>query len=634
MKKTYIVILLVSCLIFGLISLVLANGQKEQYFEKSVTFSKDATLEEKLEIASRLVPSPQQLEWQQLELTAFLHFGINTFTGREWGDGKDDPQIFDPTEFDADQWISTLKDSGFKMAIITAKHHDGFCLWPTRTTKYSVKYSNWRDGKGDVVADVKKACDKYGIKFGVYLSPWDRSADCYGDSPRYNQFFIDQLTELLTNYGEVHEVWFDGANNEGPNGKRQIYDWDAYYKVIHALQPRAVTAIKGDDVRWVGNEKGYGRETEWSATVLTPSAYYRAEKQNAALGINSMADDLGSRHLLEKATELFWYPSEVDVSIRPGWFYHQEEDGSVKSLSELMDIYYKSVGYNSVLLLNIPPDKRGLIHENDRKALMKFAEYRERVFSNNYVEKGNKAWETKAGGSKTYSIKNASLVNTILLQEDISRGQRVESFVCEGYIDSKWVELAKGTTIGYKRLLKISDCYPEKIRIYITSSRGNANISNVGAFYAPAIEQERSDKLSEILPVDRWEVVSHKDNFMSLFDNNVQTYWTSTNMHSLIIDLNETEEFLGFIYTPVDRESYKGNILTYSFYASLDGQNWTLLLEKQEFGNIENNPLPQSIRFEETAKYRYIKFEPLSVIGDAESYNIAGFSLIANRAEK
>lgn len=264
MKKTFLLVL---------ISLGLFNVHAQEYYQKHVTFPSDASLEDKIDMASRLVPTPQQMEWQKFELTAFLHFGINTFTGNEWGSGKENLEMFNPTELDCEQWVKALKDGGFKMAIITAKHHDGFCLWPTRTTKHSVASSRWKDGKGDVVRELRDACSKYGMKFGVYLSPWDRNAPCYGDSPAYNKFFIEQLTELLTDYGEVHEVWFDGANGEGPNGKKQVYDWNAIMATIRKLQPQAVTAIMGDDVRWVGNEGGLGRETEWSATVLRPSSY-------------------------------------------------------------------------------------------------------------------------------------------------------------------------------------------------------------------------------------------------------------------------------------------------------------------------------------------------------------------------
>ncbi|WP_336533741.1 alpha-L-fucosidase, partial [Bacteroides acidifaciens] len=306
--------LLVTLLLSSAITLSVQAQKSEGYYVKHVEFPQNATLEQKVDMAARLVPTPQQYAWQQMELTAFLHFGINTFTGREWGDGKENPAIFNPTELDAEQWVSILKDAGFKMVLLTAKHHDGFCLWPTATTKHSVASSLWKNGQGDVVKELRKACDKYDMKFGIYLSPWDRNAECYGDSPRYNEFFIHQLTELLTNYGEVHEVWFDGANGEGPNGKKQVYDWDAFYQTIQRLQPKAVMAIMGDDVRWVGNEKGLGRETEWNATVLTPGIYARSTENNKRLGVFSKAEDLGSRKMLEKATELFWYPSEVDVS--------------------------------------------------------------------------------------------------------------------------------------------------------------------------------------------------------------------------------------------------------------------------------------------------------------------------------
>ena len=374
MNKLLLSLLLSSTLIGGV-----QAQKKENYYVKHVEFAQDATLEQKVDMAARLVPTPQQYAWQQMELTAFLHFGINTFTGREWGDGKEDPALFNPSELDAEQWVKSLKNAGFKMVILTAKHHDGFCLWPTATTKHSVASSPWKNGQGDVVKELRKACDKYDMKFGVYLSPWDRNAECYGDSPRYNEFFVRQLTELLSNYGEVHEVWFDGANGEGPNGKKQVYDWDAFYKTIQRLQPKAVMAIMGDDVRWVGNERGLGRETEWNATVLTPGIYARSTENNKRLGVFSKAEDLGSRKMLEKATELFWYPSEVDVSIRPGWFYHAEEDAKVKSLKHLSDIYFQSVGYNSVLLLNIPPDRKGLINEADVNRLEEFAAYREPI---------------------------------------------------------------------------------------------------------------------------------------------------------------------------------------------------------------------------------------------------------------
>lgn len=474
--------------ILSLICFCACSQLKETSYEKHVSFPIEASEEDKIEIISRLVPTAQQLEWQQMEFTAFLHFGINTFTGNEWGDGKDNPNLFNPTELDCEQWVKALKDAGFKMAILTAKHHDGFCLWQTQSTEYSVKNSPWKNGKGDVVREFRNACEKYGIKFGIYLSPWDRNAKSYGDSPAYNRLYIQQLTELLTNYGEIHEIWFDGACGEGENGRKQEYDWKSILQTIRDLQPQAVTAIMGDDVRWVGNEGGLGRETEWSATVIAPGSYVDKKQDNKILGLDEMSKDLGSRQLVKKAKEAYWYPSEVDVSIRPGWFYHAEEDKKVRSLSNLVDIYFQSVGRNSVLLLNIPPDKRGLLHENDVKRIKELSDYISKTFSKNYAIKSDKLWQAVAGESKEYKVKKGSIVNTFLIQEDISKGQRVEEFLVEGFFNGEWQTLTKGTTIGYKRLLRFEDCKVEKIRITILSSRGKANIKNIGLYYAQQVK--------------------------------------------------------------------------------------------------------------------------------------------------
>lgn len=601
-----------------ILSLTILSGlqAQETYYEKHVAFPADATAAEKIEMASRLVPTPQQLEWQRMELTAFLHFGVNTFTGREWGDGTEDPAIFNPTSLDCEQWVRTLKESGFKMAIITAKHHDGFCLWPTKTTRHSVASSSWKDGKGDVVRELRDACKKYGIKFGIYLSPWDRNASCYGDSPAYNQFFIEQLTELLTNYGEVHEVWFDGANGEGPNGKKQIYDWDAILKTIRRLQPKAVTAIMGDDVRWVGNEKGIGRETEWSATALTPGIYPRSGEQNKELGIFGKAKDLGGRDIVARATELFWYPSEVDVSIRPGWFYHADQDKQVKSLNHLTDIYFKSVGYNSVLLLNIPPDLRGLINENDVQRLKEFSGYLKKTFARNYVLKGNEAWHGTSGTVRQYDIQKDALVNAFMIQEDISKGQRIESFLVEAYKDGSWIHMAEGTTVGYKRLVRFSDTRPERIRVTIRSARGVANIAAVGLFYAePLADKNEEIQLSDV-PVDGWQVVGGNADSRKAIDGDRKTVWRASALTPLVVDMGDKVEVSGFSYAPSIGEDLTGTIYKYAFYVSLDGQSWTKCEASGEFSNIMHNPVPYFVRFGKTYPARYFKLEPLSEINN------------------
>ena len=572
----------------GMLPLSGLAQQKTDVYVKHLEFPAGATLDQKVAMAARLVPSPQQLEWQQMELTAFLHFGINTFTDREWGDGTEDPALFNPTELDAEQWVRTLKDAGFKMVLLTAKHHDGFCLWPTKTTRHSVASSPWKGGKGDVVKELRDACTKYGMKFGVYLSPWDRNAECYGDSPRYNQFFIEQLTELLTNYGEVHEVWFDGANGEGPNGKKQEYDWDAFYKTIQRLQPKAVMAIMGDDVRWVGNEKGIGRETEWSATVLTPGIYARSAENNKRLGVFGKAKDLGSRQMLTNATELFWYPSEVDVSIRPGWFWHEKENDKVKSLKHLTDIYFQSVGYNSVLLLNIPPDRRGLIHEADVARLREFAAYRRQAFANNAVQNGQTQWTAHAGEQCEYALKPGSTINVVLLQEDIAHGQRVEDFTVEARVGGTWQQLGKGTTVGYKRMLRFPAVEADAIRLTIGQTRLEANIANVAAYYAEQVAEGQAQASWNDLLRDGWKKMSNQP---------------------LVIDLGKEVTLKGFTYAPLNEQAKPTMAYRYKFYVSLDGSNWKEVPCNGEFSNIMHNPLPQTVLFGQKARARFIKLE-------------------------
>lgn len=575
-----------------LLSVTLMSGvqaqKKGNYYVKHVEFPQGATLEQKVDMAARLVPTPQQYAWQQLELTAFLHFGINTFTGREWGDGKEDPALFNPSELDAEQWVRTLKEAGFKMVLLTAKHHDGFCLWPTATTKHSVASSLWKNGQGDVVKELRAACDKYDMKFGVYLSPWDRNAECYGDSPRYNEFFIRQLTELLTNYGGVHEVWFDGANGEGPNGKKQEYDWDAIYKTIRSLQPKAVTAIMGDDVRWVGNESGLGREMEWSATALVPEIHPGSKASRERAGISWKSSDQGSRKVLEKATELSWYPSEVDVSIRPGWFYHAEEDSKVKSLKHLADIYFQSVGYNSVLLLNIPPDRRGLINETDVRRLNEFAAYRERVFVSNKVVNGRKYWNATPGSEKVYSLKPNVEMNVVMLQEDITKGQRVEAFTVEALTDNGWKEVGKGTTIGYKRMLRFPAVKASKLRVKIDECRLTAFISQVAAYYAEPLQEETTKEDWNNLPRSGWKQVAASP---------------------LTIDLGKTVTLNSFTYAPAKAEAKPTMAFRYKFLVSVDGKNWKEVPTSGEFSNIMHNPLPQMVAFNQKVKARFIKLE-------------------------
>jgi alpha-L-fucosidase len=385
------------------------------------------------------VPSPRQAAWQELELTMFCHFGVNTFTDREWGDGREDPNLFQPEDLDCRQWARAAKAAGFRLIILTAKHHDGFCLWPSACTDHSVKSSSWRGGKGDVVKDLTDACRAEGLKAGIYLSPWDRHEASYG-TDAYNEHFCNQLTELLTNYGRIDEVWFDGACGEGPNGKRQVYDWKRYYSVVRRLQPQAVIAICGPDVRWVGNESGVARVGESSV-------------QTAREGV----------HFENTPGEPIWYPAECDVSIRPGWFCHASQDGQVKSLEHLLGIYFQSVGRNSSLLLNVPPDRRGLFADPDVKRLEEFGRAVKDLYANTVAE-GKGAAEVQFGGEKSFNLVN--------VREDVKEGERVRKYRMEARSGGVWTTVARGTSVGTRNLHRLREITADAARLVVEKSEG------------------------------------------------------------------------------------------------------------------------------------------------------------------
>ena len=442
--------------------------------------------------ASMVRPSERQLQWQEMEFILFAHFGMNTFTNKEWGNGTEDPKLFNPTDFDARQWVQAAKEAGAKMIIVTAKHHDGFCLWPSKYTEHSVKNSPWKNGQGDVVREVADACHSGGIKFGIYLSPWDRHETTYG-SKAYNDYYKNQLRELLTNYGEVSDVWMDGAGT-GKKHKQMLglYDWEGFFQIVRELQPNAVISISGPDVRWIGNEAGKGRESEWS--VLPDKN-------------NEVAPDLGSRTKLmeyaEQGQTLRWRPAEVDVSIRPGWFYHSREDGLVKPLKQLEQIYFSSVGENAVLLLNIPPDRRGLFPEKDVARLREFGKFIADTFKNDLALRA-KTKSGSSGADKTvdgdpetywmpsngvpaeieYDLGKAQPINIVLLQEYIRLGQQVEGFAIDVWDGSSWNQVATGTTIGYKRILRFDGVIAQAVRLRITASRGSPAISTFSLYFS------------------------------------------------------------------------------------------------------------------------------------------------------
>ena len=409
---------------------------------------------------SRPMPSPAQLKWHSDELAMFVHFGVNTFTNREWGDGTESPSIFNPIALDARQWARTAKRAGFKAMVLTAKHHDGFCLWPTKTTTHSVASSPVRGGRGDVVREFVDACRDEGLRVGLYLSPWDRSHPAYGDSPRYNDVYIAQLTELLTQYGEVAEVWFDGANGEGPNGKKQIYDWPRFWNHVLKLQPNAVIfSDAGPGVRWCGNERGTAGDPNW-ATVDPTRVPYPGADGPGIIDALQHGDRDGTA----------WRPAEVDVSIRPGWFYHPAENERVRSVENLVDLYYTSVGHNGKLLLNVPPTNEGLLHSTDVAQLIGMRKALDEMFAVNHSAQSKHDFHVTGSRSAELMVEfpRTESVSIIRLRENIARGQVVAAYRVEGAgNDGAWKQLSSGTTIGYSKLDRLGAVSVRRLRVTI-----------------------------------------------------------------------------------------------------------------------------------------------------------------------
>ncbi|HMA61667.1 MAG TPA: alpha-L-fucosidase [bacterium] len=452
-------------------------------------------------------PSRRQLKHHKMEFYGFIHFNMNTFIDQEWSDGSTDPDKFHPTNLDCEQWVKIAKKAGMKGLILTAKHHDGFCSWPSDYTDYSVESSNWRNGQGDVVRELADACQKHGLKMGLYLSPWDRNHPEYGNQ-KYITYYRNQLEELLTEYGPLFEVWFDGANGGdgyygGANETRKIdretyYGWEKTWKIVRDLQPEAcIFSDTGPDLRWVGNEKGFAGKTNWC--LLNRDKMYPGYPKYQQL---QYGHEDGSH----------WVPAEVDVSIRPGWFYHASEDDEVKSVSDLLEIYYNSIGRNASFLLNLPVDDRGLVHPNDRDTLFKYAKALKKCFANQ-IEIGNNVQATNIRGNSnrfaaknlfdsdfdTYwatddNVKQASIIinfneiqkfDQILLQEYISLGQRVQKFNIEARIKDDWKEITKGTTIGFKRILRFPKISTSQVRINIDESKACPVLSEIKLYKLP-----------------------------------------------------------------------------------------------------------------------------------------------------
>lgn len=423
---------------------------------------------------ARPMPTAAQLAWQRDERALFVHFGMNTFTDREWGEGTEDPSRFRPSRLDARSWARTARAAGFRAMVLTAKHHDGLCLWPTRTTEHSVASSPWRGGAGDVVRDFVDACRAEGLRAGLYCSPWDRNAPSYGDSPRYNDLYVEQLTELLGRYGPIHEVWFDGANGEGPGGRRQTYDWPRFWSVVRRLQPEAVIfSDAGPDVRWIGNETGSAGDPNWS-TVDPAVVPFPGVTGEAVLEQLQHGDPDGT----------VWRPGETDVSIRPGWFYHPGEDARVRSVDDLVGLFFTSVGRNSKLLLNVPPTPDGVFQETDATRLREMGEALTALFEDDLATGGRRTRTVTGPRTAVQEIDlGQSLeVGVADLREDVRAGQSVTGYRLEGLVDGSWRTLSLGLTIGYRKLDRWEPVPLLRLRLHVEDGWGTPPEVSVALF--------------------------------------------------------------------------------------------------------------------------------------------------------
>jgi alpha-L-fucosidase len=654
------------------------------------------------------IPNQKQLDWQKLEYYMFIHFGPNTFTHVEWGDGQEDPNVFYPTNLDVRQWAETAKNAGMRGIIITAKHHDGFCLWPSNYSTHTVRESRWRDGQGDILRELSDACREFGLLFGVYLSPWDQNHPTYG-LPEYNQVFVNTLRETLTQYGDVFTVWFDGANGNALRGEVvQDYDWDLFHETVRRYQPNAVIfSDVGPDIRWIGNESGFAGETNWST-----------------LNIEGYAPGLGAPHpdVLNSGNRngAHWIPGETNVSIRPGWFYTPETNDRVKSLEHLVDIWYTSVGRNSNLLLNVPPTAEGRIHPNDSTRLMELREVVEKSFANDLMQGARISASNTRGNSSRFGTRNLTNgnfhsywaadddvtqvsfeirlprrteFNRLQVQEYIPLGQRVAAFTIDIWdeeLDS-WREIASETTIGFRRIVRFPKVEAQRLRLNINESLASPVLSSIALFDAiefltpprinrnqagmvmidciipdPAIffttdgsiptassyqfEQpfalpaggvvravamlDNNTRQSEIVTVNfdiastNWTVLSPQiPQAIRAIDGNLENRVFIENGRPLIIDLGETLDLRGFIYTPSIQVG-SPNIYYYTFSVSNDNVRWRTVIREGRFDNIRNSPIPQEVIFDNVESARYIRLESLVIANPGEHFTVSEVSVI------
>ena len=569
-----------------------------------------------------VVPTKAQVEWQKLEYTMFVHFGPNTFTGAEWGSGQEKAEIFNPAALDCGQWASVAKAAGMKGIILTAKHHDGFCLWPNPVSSHTVAQSPWKDGKGDVLKELSEACREYELGFGIYISPWDRNDPHYG-TDEYNDVFVKTLEHALGSYGHVFEQWFDRACGEGPNGKQQVYDWPLFNSTVLKMQPDAlIFSDYGPGCRWVGNESGSAGRTCWSTINVnedfTGPELSRRDLNEGIKGGNT------------------WAAAETDVSIRPGWFWRESENTKVKSLQHLLKIYYESVGRNSLLLLNVPADTRGLIHEADSLRLMELRAALDEIFAVDLADGATVEADNVRTGARRFkaqnllseeydkywavddSVKTASFVvtlpqartfNRVQLQEYIPLGQRVSAFSIEVLAeDGSWQLIARETTIGYKRIVHVPTTTTTAVRVNIDESEACPVLNGFALFM---------------------------DNIYTSYEmNNIPSGEVKSASEALVADLGKVTSIRGFVYAP-KLNGEDGVIVDYKVEISDDGASWTPISPVITFNNIVNNPVSQEINFSRYLQTRFLKLIPVRALDtssntgrESQTYGVSVFGCI------
>lgn len=591
------------------------------------------------------IPEPKQVEWQKMETYAFVHFGLNTFNDREWGYGDTDPSTFNPAKLDCEQWVQTFVAAGMKGVIFTAKHHDGFCLWPTQLTEYCIRNSPYKDGKGDVVGELAAACRKYGIKFAVYLSPWDRNHAQYA-TPEYVDYFHAQLRELMTNYGEVFEVWFDGANGgDGWYGgakesrtidRKHYYNYPKIYEMLDELQPQAIIfSDGGPGCRWVGNERGFAGATNWS--FLRAGEVFPGYSKHWVL---QYGHPDGNQ----------WVPAECDVSIRPGWFYHPEQDGRVKTVDQLTDLYYRSVGHNATLLLNFPVDRNGLVHPIDSANAVNFRKNIEKQLAHNLLkgivpavsdERGGKytakamtdgdydtywaAHDSVLSASVEFTLDKPTKINRMMLQEYIPLGQRVKAFTVEYDKDGAWLPVKlneETTTIGYKRLLRFETVETAKLRVSITDSRACPTLNNVEAYYAgETADVSFNQNIAGLRGYDFTLLDVEEEEMKKACDKNDSTV-CFVQGDRLVIDLGSERLVSSFHYLPDQGAPGKGLIASYEIAVGSSLEKIDKVVKQDEFSNIRNNPILQSVYFS-PVNARYVSLKPVRMVNEGEQMGIA-----------